>query len=744
MDSLEDVGVVALKKKSDYPQSLFGQSWYRVAELKPRLRSHIQFHHHVYRGSDWYVLQDFSSGKFHRFSKESYLIIGMMNGERTMAEIWAATCETLGDDMATQDEVIQLLSYLHQSDILQSDLLPDIADLGDRNKREKMQVWYARLRSPAAMNFGLWDPDSFLTRTAFIARLVFSRVGAVIWCLTVFVALTLLGLHRKELSSNVTDRILSAENLALLALVYPISRLFHELGHAYAVKRWEGEVHEMGIMFVVFFPLPYVDASWSSAFPARRSRMLVGAAGILVDVFVAALAMILWTLAEPGTVRVIAYNVLLVCGLSTLFLNGNPLIRFDGYYVLSDWLEMPNLGDRSIRYLTYLIKRHLLGIKNQSAQENTRGEKIWLAIYAILSFLYRIFISFSIIFLIASKFFFIGIVLAIWASISMLVLPPIMALRQTMNEIAGMKKKQRHMAVLVGMACVGLLAFVLFYPFPSFTVTEGIVSAPEEGRVYAGADGFVVKVLTPSGSRVKKGDPLLFCDAPELQAEIKVLTSNLNEVQARLRTAQAVSPIEVGSIRDELSRVNAKLERARERAAEMMVRSPADGIFILTAEEDWPGRSVHQGSPVGYVVDFSRTIVSVIANQTDIDKIRSDTERVEGILAESPGVVYPAEVLRETPEASKDIPSLALAVQGGGEVALDPDSRAEQEQAPNKAAPARPEAFEKLYHLEVELRGARARGLGERVYIRLVHKRESLYSRVKVFFRRLLLKRLNL
>jgi putative peptide zinc metalloprotease protein len=195
-------------------------------------------------------------------------------------------------------------------------------------------------------------------------------------------------------------------------------------------------------------------------------------------------------------------------------------------------------------------------------------------------------------------------------------------------------------------------------------VTEGIVSAPEEGRVYAGADGFVVKVLTPSGSRVKKGDPLLFCDAPELQAEIKVLTSNLNEVQARLRTAQAVSPIDVGSIRDELSRVNAKLERARERAAEMMVRSPADGIFILPAEEDWPGRSVHQGSPVGYVVDFSRTIVSVIANQTDIDKIRSDTERVEGILAESPGVVYPAEALlllcraaarwRSTPTAGRN------------------------------------------------------------------------------------------
>lgn len=740
------MGVVALKKKSDYPQSLFGQSWYRVAEIKPRLRSHIQFHHHVYRGSDWYVLQDFCSGKFHRFSKESYLIIGMMNGERTMAEIWDAACETLGDDMATQDEVIHLLSYLHQADILQSDMPPDIADLGDRNKREKMQQWYARLRSPAAMNFGLLDPDSFLNHTSLVARLIFSRVGAALWCLTVLLALTLLGLHWKELAANVTERILSAENLALLALVYPLSRVLHELGHAYAVKRWGGEVHEMGIMFVVFFPLPYVDASWSSGFPSRRSRMIVGAAGIFMDVFLASLAMIVWVLAEPGTVRVVAYNVLFICGLSTLFLNGNPLIRFDGYYVLSDWLEIPNLADRSSRYFSYLIKRRLFGIKNQTVQEHTYGERVWLAVYAVLSFLYRIFITFGIVFFIAGRFFFIGVVLAIWAGISTLVIPPVMSLRQTMNEISGMRKKQREIAVVVCAVCVALLAAVLFTPFPSFTVTEGVVSAPEEGRVYAGADGFVVKVLTPSGTHVKKGDPLLYCDSPELQAEIKVYTASLNEAQVRLRIAEADDPVEVGSIRDELQRVSAKLERARERASEMVVRSPADGVFILPAEEDWPGRSVRAGSPVGYVTDFSRTIVSVIANQSDIDKIRSDTLRIEGRLAESPQIVYPAQILRETPEASKDMPSLALSVQGGGKVALDPDSREPQEsnaQESNKGASPRPEAFEKLYHIEVELHGARARGLGERVYIRLVHKPESVFSRVTVFFRRLLLKRLN-
>jgi putative peptide zinc metalloprotease protein len=727
------VGVAAVKNKSEYPHSLFGQSWYRVADLKPRLRGHVQFHHHVYRGNDWYVLQDFASGQFHRFSKETYLIIGMMNGERTMGEIWGAACELLGDDMATQDEVINLLSYLHQADILQTDMPPDIADLGDRNKREWKQKWIARLRSPAAMNFGLWDPDSFLNRTSLVARLLFSPAGAIVWCITVLYAVMLLGLHWGELASNVTERILSTENLALLALVYPASRVLHELGHAYAVKRWGGEVHEMGIMFVVFFPLPYVDASWSSAFPSRRNRMAVGAAGILVDVFLAALGMIVWVMSQPGTVRVIAYNMILICGLSTLFLNGNPLIRFDCYYVLADWLEIPNLGDRSTRFLADCVKRYLLRIKTAPSQEHSRSEKAWLVVYAVLSFTYRIVITFSIVFLIAKRFFFIGFILAIWAGIQTILLPPLISLHRLMKEISGMRRKQRGIALVAFFACLVLPVLLLFVPFPSFTVTEGVVTVPKEGRVYAGGDGFIVKVLTPSGSHVEKGDPLLSCNSPELQAEIKVLSAGVNEVQARLRATQAVSPMEVGAIRDELERASAKLARAKERASEMIVRSPAEGIFILPAEEDWPGRSVRKGSPVGYVMDFSRTIVAVIADQTDIDKIRYDTASVEGRLAESPKTVYAAKILREVPGASKEIPSLALSVQGGGELALDP----------TKENPAKPEAFEKVFVIEVELLQAKAKGIGERVYIRLVHKRESLFSRGKRFFRRLLLKRLN-
>ena len=720
--------VMAALRNPQGEKSLFSQSWYRVENLRPRLRGHTQFHHHVYRGRDWYILQDNSTGRFHRFSKEAYWIVGLMDGKRSMHEIWEAACERLGDDMPTQDEVISLLSYLHRSDALQTDKPPDIVDLANRSRKEKTDRWIAKARSPAAMSFPIWDPNAFLDKTFFLVRPLFGRTGAVLWCMLLAAALVLLTMHWQELSSDVTDRVLSTENLFLLALIYPFSRVLHELGHAYAVKRWDGEVHEMGLMLIVFMPLPYVDASWSSAFPSKGRRMLVGAAGIMVDVLLASLAVIVWVLAEPGMVRALAYNVIFVAGLSTLLLNGNPLLRFDSYYILADYLEIPNLADRANKYLGFLTKRYLLRMKEVESTIQAAGEKPWLCIYAIASFIYRIFISIGIFLFVAGKFFVIGVLLALWAGFSMIVFPIIKVVRHMATE---MRDRAPRAAVIAAAVLCPVVAFVGWFPLPSSTVTEGVVWVPEDSQVFAGADGFVVKVLARPGSRVSRGDPLVFCDAPELKAEMRVIEANVREVDARLRVSLVKDRTETQILKDEMDRVQAKLARAQERMSEMIVRSPTSGVFILPESQDWPGRFVHKGSPLGYVVDFSRTIVRVIVNQADVEHIRHRTRRVEARLAEAVPLVVPAYIAREVPAASKDLPSLALSVQGGGAVALDPKET------------RNPQAFEKLFHFDIILPDSRALGVGERVFVRFVHTPESLAARCHRAARHVLLRRLN-
>lgn len=402
--------------------SLFSPSWYRVAGLQPRLRSHASIHRHHYRGELWYVLQDSLSGRHHRFTPAAHYVISLMDGRRTLQTIWTMTAEHLGDDAPTQDEMIQLLGQLHASDLLLCDVPPDSLEIFQRFQRQERQKWLQRLWSPLSLRFPLLDPEPFLERWAFFVRPLFGWLGALLWLAVVGFGLVMGVSHWTDLTQNMTDRVLAPSNLVILFFVYPVIKAGHELGHAFATKVWGGQVHEMGIMLIVLMPVPYVDASAASSFRNRGRRMIVGSAGMIVELFIAALALFVWLNIEAGLARAVAYNVILIGSVSTVFFNGNPLLRFDGYYIFADALEIPNLASRASQYLGYWAQRYLFGLRDAKTTAGSSSERTWLALYGIASFIYRMFVTVSIIFFIASKFFVIGVFLAIW---SLITSPPI-------------------------------------------------------------------------------------------------------------------------------------------------------------------------------------------------------------------------------------------------------------------------------------------------------------------------------
>jgi putative peptide zinc metalloprotease protein len=398
-------------------------SWYRVAALRPQLRAHARIQRQRFRGQAWYVLHDSAAGKLHRFSPAAYRVIQLMDGERTLAAIWDEVAAAAGAAAPTQDEVIRLLAQLHAGDLLQADLPPDVEELAERSRKQKRQKLWQSFINPMSIRIPLWDPDNFLDRSWPLLKGLFGPLGPALWLLVVLPALLLAGLHWHELTANLSDQVLATRNLVLLWLVYPLLKALHELGHAYAVKSGEGEVHEMGIMLLVLAPIPYVDATAAGAFRSKWSRALVGAAGILVELFVAGIAMFVWVLVEPGLLRAIAFNVLLVAGASTLLFNGNPLLRYDGYYVLSDLIEIPNLGNRSNQYWQWLAKRYLFGLKSIERPPASVGERRWFVFYGAASFIYRTLVMIAITLFIAGEFFVVGVVLALWAAITMFALP---------------------------------------------------------------------------------------------------------------------------------------------------------------------------------------------------------------------------------------------------------------------------------------------------------------------------------
>ena len=279
---------------------LLSSLWYRVAALRPRLLARARLHRHRYRGELWYLLQDPASGKVHRFTPAARLILAAMDGRRTVHDLWQLAQRRLGDDAPTQDEILQLLGQLHGADLLQTDVPPDALEVFQRGERETRAKSRRAWANPMAVRIPVFDPGVFLDRLAKWWPRLWGVPGAVLWLLVVVPALVLLPQRWPELTHNLSDRVLEADNLLLLGLVFPLIKALHELGHATATRAGGGEVHDMGLMLLVLMPVPYVDASAATVLRSRWSRALVGAAGMLVELFVAALAFYLWMSVEPG------------------------------------------------------------------------------------------------------------------------------------------------------------------------------------------------------------------------------------------------------------------------------------------------------------------------------------------------------------------------------------------------------------------------------------------------------------
>ena len=712
-------------------QSLFSTSWYRVAEIRPRLRNHAQIHRHIYRGGVWYVLQNHSTGKFHRFTPVANLIIGLMDGKRTLAEIWEVACNRLGDEVPTQDEVIKLLSDLHRADVLQSDAPPDLHELQQRRKKHVRMRWKQYLGNPLALRIPLFDPDRLLDRMLPLVRPLLGWYGAAAWLAVVGWALVLIGMHWMELSGNVVDQVFSVQNLLLIWIVFPLIKAVHEFGHALATKADGGEVHEMGIMLLVLMPIPYVDASGATAFRDKKSRMLVGAAGMLVEIFFAALAVFAWVNLEPGVERAIAYNVILVAGVSTLLFNANPLLRYDGYYILSDWLEIPNLAQRSNDYLGYLVNRYLFGVEGGSTPVVAHGEPGWFVSYAVGSFFYRMFMMISIALLVASQFFFIGIVLAIWAFATMLVIPAVKKLHYL---VANPKLDTHRKRALLSSGLIGLFVIVLFgwLPAPNSTRAEGVIWAPEEAQVRSTVDGFITRVVAQPGQVVSRGDVLIECADPELAARTRVLQAELDELEARYNASIVSKRVQADMINEQKAHLAAALELAHRRQAELEVRSPSDGVFVMADVQNAPGRFTQRGEVLAYVSNSAASNVRVVVAQAEENLVSKRTRKVEIRPAGDIGNPFLAQIKREVPAATDELPSMTLSLQGGGKIGLDP----------SKSGDGR--ALEKLFVLDLDLTsGAPANYIGGRIYVRFEHEPEPLAEQWYRQVRRVFLKRFN-
>ena len=707
-------------------EELFNQNWYRVSDLKLKLKKHTRIHRHTYRDEVMYVLQDHVTGQFHRFTPETYQIIGLMDGQHTLQQIWEMVCEKLGDDMPTQTDVIDIVSKLHRANLIVADRLPDVQELDSRRREFDRRRLLQQIRSPLSIKIPLLDPEKFLHRTMPLVAPLFSVAGLIVWTTVVLAGITLAVINWKILTNDISDRVLALENLLLIGLTYPFVKVFHELGHAYSVKRWGGEVHEIGVMLLVFFPVPYVDATSASAFRSKYQRMFVGSAGIVVEIFIASMAMIFWTNVEEGAFRAVLFNIMLISGVSTLLFNGNPLLRYDAYYVVTDILEIPNLSTRCYQYVGYLVKRYLFGITEIATPVSTLSEAVWLTSYAILSFLYRMFITIAITLFVTTKYFILGSAIGIWFIFTAVVMPLVKTIARPVTD-PQLRKSRSRIYMLGGGMVSALMMIVMVIPVPFATGAEGVTWVSEQAHVFSEESGFVVAVNTGSNETVEKGNVIIELHNPELAMKVRVLEAQVAESKARYdANINDKNMSEV--LKEDYQYVLSQYLRAQEQYSKLKIKATLAGKLIIPEHENLIDRYINRGQVLGYIVDYVTLPVNVMVAGNDIESVLHNTRRIEVRFVSHLADVYEGVITRITPSSDNKLISPILSIEGGGNIALAPYT--------GKAR----QTYQEYYHIELEVPDAPRKIFDERAYVRFEHAPEPLAMRWYRSVRRLFLR----
>ena len=655
----------------------FSESWYRLAQLRPRLRSTVQIHRQHFRGQMWHVVQDPGSNQFFRVNTPAYHFVGMLDGRRTVSDVWRACNEQLGDAAPTQPEVIQLLGQLYTSNLLASEVPPDAQGLLNRYRKRLRREVQGYLMNLLFVRVPLLDPDHFLERWVGVFGRVFSRLGLIMWMAILAVAGYFLAGRAGELV-NRAGGVLAPENLLLLYLAFIFVKVFHEFGHAFACKKFGryaggGEVHVMGIMMLVFTPMPYVDASSAWAFRSKWHRIVVGASGMMVELAIASIAAVVWATtyggATPTTINALAYNVIFIASVATLLFNANPLLRFDGYYILSDILEIPNLSHRSKQYIYYLVKRYVWGVKRAQDPGNSRAERGWLLFYGLASTAYRVFICVRILLFVADKFFIAGAILAVSAVVAWVLVPLGRFVHYLLagGELARVRTRAVATTAAFLLALVGGIGLI---KAPDRYRIEGLVEPVNVRLIYPQASGFVSEIVTDSGRDVAAGEVLLRAEDLELPAELTRLRCQRKILQLRRKEATGKGATALAEmIASQIKDFDERIAYVQKRIADLDLKAPLAGRWIAPHLANRKGEYVQRDSQIGLIAGLDKVMIHAVATQevTVADALDRVEIRIKGRpdLKTDTGVLTGTIVDRSI-AAKKDLPSAALGYAVGG------------------------------------------------------------------------------
>jgi putative peptide zinc metalloprotease protein len=477
------------------------------------LRPDLKFTAQVYGDETFYHVEVPSCSEFYRIGYTEYVFLSLLDGRTTFCEALAITARTQGADAFSQQQALSLYSWLLERGI--ADFAGESSGAGDSGtKKKKPEGNLLQKCNPFWIRLPFGCPDDMLKRLQPFLGWLFSPIATVIALCVMLLAAFQVGQDWQKFQAAATT-VFAPDNWLWLLVAWLILKLIHEMAHGLTCQRYGGGVRETGVIFAFFAPLAYVDVTSSWGFSSRWQRIHTAAAGMYVELLLASVAVFAWSHMESQLLSHLMYNVIVMASLSTLLFNANPLMRFDGYYILSDLLNIPNLYTRSSEAVQQLFGRLLLGLR--ATAPAVTGRHLWtLRVYGLAATFWRLLICATL--MIAASVFFhgAGIFLAVAGLVAWFGLPAWNAIQATIRLRESDPARLLRGGVVVSLFLALTCGILFGLPVPFASTAPGTVELHEGCRIRSNVDGFVTTVMVTDGQLVNRGDLLITLQNDEL------------------------------------------------------------------------------------------------------------------------------------------------------------------------------------------------------------------------------------
>ncbi|MFO0260168.1 MAG: site-2 protease family protein, partial [Planctomycetota bacterium] len=568
------------------------------AAIKLKMRGDLSAVRQLYQGVEYWVVKEPLGQKFYQFPPNVYYILQQLDGQTSVEQVLDRYHKQFAPKRLDRDQLQQLLQRFHKDGLVVSEVSGQGTELLRRGRKAKWMERLSSLSNILAIRFRGFDPEAVLNFLNRWVGWIFSPAFALGIAVLGLVAAGSVIVNWTDFQARLPgfEQFFDPRKWWLFALVLAGTKICHEFGHGLACRRFGGECHEIGVMLLVFTPCLYCNVSDSWRMPNKWHRAIIGAAGMYVELILATLATFVWWFAEPGVVRDVCLQVMLIASVSTVLFNGNPLLRFDGYYIVSDLLEIPNLHQRSAKALSSLLGRYWLGLP-PSPDPLLPQNRMWaFAAFTVLAFVYRIFIMVSIFLFLHSwlkpyGLEAIGQAIALFSLLGLVGFPLYRLIRflTVPGRMMQIKKGQFAIATAIIATVVGS---ILFIPWPHYLRCRVLMIPNRLETIYAREGGTIRELMIRPGSEVAAGQVLAQLENLDLALELEQNRGALLEVQHKRELAQRAANVDTLSNIDylrEISALNSEAEELRKRIVLLQSRigalritSPIAGSVVAT------------------------------------------------------------------------------------------------------------------------------------------------------------------